>query len=109
MTSVGTTPAQATTVAARLESTDTRAATTPAIVAGGTNGAARRLARTPTRLTEPCSSTTTGAVMTCAATGIAKAGPKARNRVGSRAPIASPHGLVNSSSPRVARVESANP
>ena len=86
-----------------------RAAATPATVATGTSGAASRLATTPMRLTEPCSRTITGAVIAWAATGIARAGPRPPRRTGSRAPIASPHGRVNSSSPRVASEESTNP
>ena len=105
----GSTPAQATSSAPRLHTTEVSAAATPATVAIGTRGAASRLASTPTTLTEPWSSTTSGAVIAWAATGTASAGPRGASRVGSRAPMASPHGRVNSRSPRVATDDSANP
>ena len=81
---VGTTPTHATSSARAGQRTDTSAAATPATVAIGTSGAARKFARIPTTLTEPCSTTTSGAVMACAATGMARAGPKGARRAGSR-------------------------
>ena len=109
MPAVGTTPSHATTTAAPGQTTEVRAAATPATVATGTSGAARRLASTPTTLTEPWSSTTTGAVMAWAATGTARAGPSGASRGGIRAPIASPQGRVKSRRPRVASEDRAKP
>ena len=109
MPHAGSTPAHATRRAPSLQSTEVSDAATPATVAIGTKGAASRLATTPTMLTDPWSSTTRGAVMAWAATGTASAGPMGASRVGSRAPMASPHGRVNSSNPRVATEDSANP
>ena len=94
---------------ARRAARDVRDAATPATVATGTSGAASRLARTPTTLTEPWSSTTSGAVIAWAATGMARAGPRGARRRGSRAPMASPHGRVKRSRPSVAREDRANP
>src|ERR1700733_1645462 len=106
MPSAGRTPSHATAWASSPESNDVAAATTPARVAGATRGATTRLAGTETTETDPWSSTITGPHAAWAASGTAIA--KATGR-GSHRARASPHGRANSSRPRVARAESANP
>ena len=104
--SAATHPSQPATV---VETTETSAVATPSTVAGATNGAASRFASTPTTETELCSSTITGAHISCAATGTASAGPHPRIRVGSTRPMAAPQGPAKSSRPSVASVDRANP
>src|SRR6478736_5897298 len=70
---VGSIAAQASATASGAATTATSATVTPSTVAGATIGAASRLATTPITLTEPCSSTTTGPHIACAATGMAMA------------------------------------
>ena len=106
---VGTTPAHATSSAPRGHTTEVSEAATPATVATGTSGAARRFARTPTTLTDPWRRTTRGAVISWAATGTASAGPSGARRRGRRAPMASPHGRVKRRRPSVATEDSAKP
>ena len=106
MARVGRAASQPTHPATLVETTEMSAVATPSTVAGATNGAANRFATTPTTDTELCSSTITGAHISCAATGTAKAGPQPRIRIGSSRPTAAPHGPAKSSSPKVASVES---
>ncbi len=79
---VGSIATQATAAATGAATTASSATVTPSTVAGATSGAASRLASTPTTLTEPCSSTTTGPHIACAATGIAIAAPSQCRRSG---------------------------
>ena len=106
---VGSAASHATQPAAVVDTTESSAVATPRTVAGATKGAASRFATTPTTDTELCSSTITGAHISWAATGTAKAGPQPRMRRGRHRPIAAPQGPANSSSPKVARVDSAKP
>ena len=109
MTQAGTAASQATAVASRTDRGASRADTTPRTVVGGTSGAARRLASTATVVTVPCSSTMTGAQMTCAARGTAAARAGSLAHRGTALAIARPQGRAQSTRPSVARVDSAKP
>ncbi len=86
MTVVGTTPTQAASSAARADG-PTPVPPPPRPPWRSARGERRGSSRgSPTTLTEPCSTTTSGAVMACAATGIARAGPKGARRVGKAGP-----------------------
>ena len=82
------------------------AARNPSTVAGPTSGPATRFAASPTRLTCPDSSVTSGWVASWAASGVAR--PSASGR-GSRCANASVQGRDQATMPPLASTDSANP
>ena len=81
----------------------------PPRVTGATKGATSRFAGSPTTLTEPAIRTMTGAHITCAATGMTSASAVNRSGLGRRGRSQAAHGRTNTSRPRVARLDNANP